>query len=195
MQSVAQKIQEKYKKKSTIDLRSGDTVRVHQRIVEAGKERLQVFEGLVIRVSRTNSLSHSFTVRRLASGVGVEKMFLIHSPSISKVEIIKRSKVRRNYLTYMRGLTGKRARLSGIDFDAVAVNKVDEEPSPENDKPEVSEKTSEQLVEDELEAKNQSDKAKPDENKEAASEAEKIEEQPTERASTKAPAEEQNKEK
>ena len=124
MQSIAQKISNKRKKTAVVDVRSGDTVKVHQKIREGGKERVQIFEGLVIRASRPNSLTSSFTVRRIASGVGVEKSFLIHSPGILKVEITKRSKVRRSYLTHMRALTGKGARLSNVEFDREAVNTV-----------------------------------------------------------------------
>ncbi len=124
MESVIQKIEAKYKKPQVVDIRSGDTVRVHQKIHEGGKERIQIFEGLVIRTDRKDSLTSSFTVRRIASGVGVEKSFLIHSPTILKTEVIKRSKVRRKYLSYIRELTGKSARLSGVDFDKEAVNAV-----------------------------------------------------------------------
>lgn len=124
MESVIQKVEAKHKKAQVVDVKSGDTVRVHQKIREGGKERVQVFEGLVIRTDRKNSLTSSFTVRRIASGVGVEKSFLIHSPAILKVEVTKRSKVRRNYLSYMRKLTGKSARLSGVDFDRESVNAV-----------------------------------------------------------------------
>lgn len=124
MQSVTQKIEAKYRKSAVVDVKSGDTVRVHQKIVEGGKERVQIFEGLVIRTDRKQSLTSSFTVRRIASGVGVEKTYLIHSPNVLKLEVTKRSKVRRNYLSYMRALTGKGARLSGVDFDKKAVNTV-----------------------------------------------------------------------
>src|SRR3989338_8431636 len=126
MSSVTQQIGERYKKKAVVDLRSGDSVKVHQKVKEGGKERIQIFEGLVIRTSRRNSLTSTFTVRRIASGVGVEKTYLIHSPNILKIEIVKRSKVRRNYLNYMRELTGKSARISGIDFDKEAVNTIDD---------------------------------------------------------------------
>src|SRR3989344_2720086 len=125
--SVFKTIEDQHKKKAVVDIKSGDTARVHQKIREGGKERIQVFEGLVIRVSRKNSLSANFTVRRMASGVGVEKTYLIHSPGILKVEIVKRSKVRRNYLTYMRQLTGKSARLAGVDFDKEGVNAIGDE--------------------------------------------------------------------
>lgn len=127
MDSVINQIEAKYKKKAVVDVRSGDTVKVHQKIREGGKERVQIFEGLVIRATRKSSLTSSFTVRRIASGVGVEKTYLIHSPGILKVEIIKRSKVRRNYLTYMRERTGKSARLTGTAFDKEAINAVHDE--------------------------------------------------------------------
>ena len=127
MESVMQKIEAKHKKSAVVDVRSGDNVRVHQKVKEGAKERVQIFEGLVIRVSKKGSLTSNITVRRIASGVGVEKTFLLHSPSILKVEVTKRSKVRRNYLTYMRNLTGKSARLTGTEFDKEAVNAVRDE--------------------------------------------------------------------
>lgn len=110
------------RKKKVVDVRSGDTVRVHQKIKEGSKERIQVFEGVVINTNRKDSLISTFTVRRIASGVGVEKTFLIHSPLVLKVEITKRSKVRRKFLTYLRARSGKSARLAGVDFDKTKVN-------------------------------------------------------------------------
>lgn len=127
MQSVIQKIGEKYKKSQVVDVRSGDTVRVHQKIREGNKERVQAFQGLVIRTDRKGTHMSRITVRRIASGIGVEKSFLLHSPLVVKIEVTKRSKVRRNYLTYMRKLTGKSARLSGADFDREAVNAIHDE--------------------------------------------------------------------
>ncbi len=124
MQSVIHKIEAKYKKPQVVDVRSGDTVKVHQKIREGSKERVQIFEGLVIRTDRKGSHTSSITVRRVASGVGVEKSYLLHSPLVLKVEVTKRSKVRRNYLSYMRARTGKAARLTGADFDREAVNAV-----------------------------------------------------------------------
>jgi large subunit ribosomal protein L19 len=124
MQSVIQKIEGKFKKPEVVDVRSGDTVKVHQKIREGNKERIQIFQGLVIRVDRKDSASARIVVRKVASGVGVEKSFLLHSPLVTKVEVTKRSKVRRNYLTYMRARTGKSARLTGVDFDRQAVNAV-----------------------------------------------------------------------
>ena len=127
MQSVIQKIEEKYKKAQVVDVRSGDTVKVHQKIREGNKERIQIFQGLVIRVDRKGSHTSRIVVRKVASGVGVEKSFLLHSPLVTKIEVTKRSKVRRNYLTYMRQRTGKSARLTGMDFDRNAVNTVRDE--------------------------------------------------------------------
>lgn len=124
MQSVVQKIESKYKKHQVVDVKTGDTVKVHQKIKEGNKERVQIFEGLVIRGDRKKSLTSSITVRRIASGVGVEKTFILHSPNVLKIEVTKRSKVRRNYLSYMRKLTGKSARLSGVDFDKKTVNTI-----------------------------------------------------------------------
>lgn len=109
-----------------VDVKSGDTVRVHQKIREGNKERVQVFQGLVIRTDNKNSHLSRITVRRISSGVGVEKSFLLHSPLVVKIEVTKRSKVRRNYLSYMRERTGKSARLTGVDFDRQAVNAVPE---------------------------------------------------------------------
>jgi large subunit ribosomal protein L19 len=124
MQSVVQKINEQYKKKAVVDVRSGDTVRVHQKIREGNKERIQIFQGLVIRTDQKNSHTSRITVRRISSGVGVEKSFMLHSPLVVKVEVTKRSKVRRNYLSYMRERTGKSARMTGVEFDRDAVNTV-----------------------------------------------------------------------
>lgn len=123
-QEVITKFEAKYRKPQVAAVRSGDTVRVHQKVKEGGKERVQIFEGAVIRTRRLGSLNAAMTVRRIASGVGVEKSFLLHSPLVLKVEVTKRSKVRRNYLTYMRQRTGKSARLTGVDFDRQAVNAI-----------------------------------------------------------------------
>jgi large subunit ribosomal protein L19 len=149
--SVIAEIEKSFKKQHVVDVKSGDTVRVHQKIREGNKERVQVFEGLVIKVSRANSHTASIKVRRIASGIGVEKTYLIHSPLVTKIEVKKRSKVRRNYLSYMRERTGKSARLSSVEFDREAVNAVpdveakpekvaEEEPAESEEKPAESEK-------------------------------------------------------
>jgi len=91
-------------------IQSGDTVRVHAKVVEGNRERIQVFEGIVIRL-HGEGLNRSFTVRRIAHNVGVERTFLLHSPNIDKIEIVRHNIVRRKNLYYMRNLRGKAARL------------------------------------------------------------------------------------
>lgn len=92
-------------------LRPGDLVKVHTRILEAGRERIQIFQGTVMRV-RKGGANANFTVRRIAAhGVGVERTFLVHSPRVAKVEVLRHSHVRRARLYYLRGRTGKAARL------------------------------------------------------------------------------------
>lgn len=111
------------KKPAIVDVRSGDTVRVSQKIQEGNKFRIQVFEGVVIRVDRKQSHTQRIVVRKIASGVGVEKSFLLHSPLVEKVEIVRRAKVRRNNLSFLRKRSGKSARLKNLTFDRVAANK------------------------------------------------------------------------
>ena len=124
---VLKKIGDAQKKKAIVDVRSGDTVKVTQKIKEGGKFRFQVFEGVVIRVDRKESHTARIVVRKIASGIGVEKSFLMHSPLVEKVEIVKRAKVRRNNLSYLRNRSGKSARLVAKDFDRVAVNTLKED--------------------------------------------------------------------
>ncbi len=117
-------IEKQYRKPALPQVQSGDTVRVHQLIKEGNKQRIQVFEGVVIRRHRLSELTACITVRRIASGVGVEKTFLLHSPNVSKVEILRRAKVRRNFLSFLRERRGKSARLKELAFDKVAANDV-----------------------------------------------------------------------
>ena len=128
--NVLKQIGDAQKKKAVVDVRSGDTVKVTQKIKEGSKFRLQTFEGVVIRVDRKESHTARIVVRKVTSGVGVEKSYLIHSPLVEKIEIVRRAKVRRNNLTYLRERSGKSARLQGKDFDRAAVNDttVEEEP-------------------------------------------------------------------
>lgn len=125
------KVNQEQKKHAVVDARSGDTVRVHQKIKEGAKERIQVFEGVIIRTDNKNSHTSRITVRKIASGVGVEKSFLLHSPLVEKVEIVRRAKVRRNFLSYLRNRSGKSARLTAVGFDREAVNKLEEAPAEE----------------------------------------------------------------
>lgn len=134
--SILKEIGDAQKKKAVVDVRSGDTVKVTQKIKEGGKERLQTFEGVVIRVDRKDSHTERIVVRKVTSGVGVEKSYLVHSPLVEKIEITKRAKVRRNNLSYLRQRSGKSARLKGKDFDRAAVNDITvEEEAPVEENP------------------------------------------------------------
>ncbi len=95
------------------DFKSGDTVKVHVRIIEGQKERIQVFEGVVIRKRGGNNRA-SFTVRKISRGIGVERTFPLHSPVVDKIDVITRGKVRRSRLYYLRELKGKKARIKEL---------------------------------------------------------------------------------
>ncbi|CAM2742441.1 MULTISPECIES: 50S ribosomal protein L19 [Salinicoccus] len=95
------------------EFKAGDTVRVHVRIVEGSRERIQVFEGVVIK-RRGGGISETFTVRKISYGVGVERTFPVHSPKIEKIEVTRRGRVRRAKLYYLRNLRGKAARIREI---------------------------------------------------------------------------------
>jgi large subunit ribosomal protein L19 len=95
------------------EIKSGDTVRLQVKVVEGNRERLQPFEGVVMRL-RGGGVNRNFTVRRITNGVGVERTFLINSPRIDKIEVLRHARVRRKQLYYLRGLTGKAARLKEI---------------------------------------------------------------------------------
>jgi len=122
--ALIQKVNDEQKKAAVVDVRSGDTVRVHQKIKEGTKERIQIFEGVVIRTDNKQSHTSRITVRKIASGVGVEKSFLLHSPLVEKIEIVRRAKVRRNFLSFLRHRSGKSARLTAVQFDREAVNDI-----------------------------------------------------------------------
>src|SRR3970040_1386373 len=98
------------KSANVADFGPGDTVKVHAKVVEGDRERTQVFEGVVIRI-RNGGPGANFTVRRVAHGVGVERTFAIYSPRLEKVQVLRQGKVRRAKLYYLRGLTGKAARI------------------------------------------------------------------------------------
>ena len=100
-------------RKDVPELKSGDTVRLQVKVVEGNRERLQPFEGVVMRL-RGSSVNRNFTVRRITNGVGVERTFLVNSPRIDKIEVLRHARVRRKQLYYLRGLTGKAARLKEI---------------------------------------------------------------------------------
>ncbi len=110
MSNIIERIDREQMRYDMPDFRPGDSVRVHIRIIEGNKERVQVFEGVVIRRRRGN-MGATFTVRKVSHGVGVEKTFALHSPRLEKVEIVSRGKVRRSRLYYLRERRGKAARI------------------------------------------------------------------------------------
>ena len=112
--NVLQQITEEYKKNDIPAFNVGDTVKVYIKIKEGSRERIQVFEGFVLK-KQNGGISETFTVRRIASGVGVEKTFPIHSPKIEKIEVVRQGAVRRAKLNYMRQRTGKSAKIKSKD--------------------------------------------------------------------------------
>lgn len=110
-QQILAEIERRQMKESVPDFDVGDTVRVGVRVVEGNRERVQEFEGVVIR-KRGSGINENFTVRRIAShGIGVERTFLVHAPRLDSIQLVRRGKVRRARLFYLRGLTGKAARI------------------------------------------------------------------------------------
>jgi large subunit ribosomal protein L19 len=110
MSNIIENIEKEHMRVDIPDFQAGDTIKVHARIKEGDKERIQVFQGFVIR-KRRGTTSASFTVRKISYGVGVERIFPLHSPIIDKIEVVTKGKVRRGKLYYMRKLKGKAARI------------------------------------------------------------------------------------
>jgi large subunit ribosomal protein L19 len=108
--NVIETLEQEQAKEEVPQLRPGDTVKVHAKVVEGTRERIQVFEGTVIRVSG-GGLKRNFTVRRVTHGVGVERTFLVHSPRIDKIDVLRHGDVRQARLYYLRGKVGKEARI------------------------------------------------------------------------------------
>lgn len=111
--NLIQALEQEYLKNDIPQFRAGDTVRVHYKVIEGNRERIQVFEGVVIR-RRGSGLSETFTVRRVSYGVGVERTFPLHSQKIDKIEVVRRGRVRRARLYYLRKLQGKAARIKEL---------------------------------------------------------------------------------
>jgi len=148
-------------KKNTPELRAGDRVRVHQKIKEGNKERIQVFEGLIIKCQHGRGINGTFTVRRISLGVGVEKTFPLHLPTITKIEKLKSAKVRRSKLFYVRGLVGKKARRlkrekedKAVWEDVIAEGDESQNEEKQEEKSEITEKESKE----EIETKKETDK-------------------------------------
>ena len=126
--NILDAITEEYKKTDIPKFSVGDTVRVHIKIKEGQRERIQVFEGFVLK-RQNGGINETFTVRRIASGIGVEKTFPLHSPLIEKIELVKRGDVRRAKLNYMRQRTGKSAKIKAkvLSDERIAAEKAAEE--------------------------------------------------------------------
>jgi large subunit ribosomal protein L19 len=113
MNSVIQKIEDRALRKDLPEFRVGDTLRLQVRVVEGEKERIQSFEGIVIKINRGGNRA-TFTVRKISYGIGVERIFPLHSPRIDKIQVLSRGKIRRARLYYLRELSGKAARVETI---------------------------------------------------------------------------------
>ena len=111
--NLVDQVEAKEMKKEVADVHIGDTVKVHMRIVEGEKERIQVIEGVVIKM-RGGGARKTLTVRKISFGIGVERIFPIHSPRVEKIDIVKRAKIRQAKLYYLRELRGKAARLKEL---------------------------------------------------------------------------------
>jgi large subunit ribosomal protein L19 len=108
--AILDSIAEDYKKKDLPEMRAGDTLRAHVKVREAGKERIQIFEGTVIAV-KNGGIAKNVTLRKISNGIGVERTFPLHSPNVAKFEVVRRGVVRRAKLYYLRDKVGKDARI------------------------------------------------------------------------------------
>lgn len=143
MTTLTQTFEQAQLNKNVPDIRPGQIIRVHQKIKEGDKERIQIFEGVVIARKHGKGISSTITVRKVVDKVGVERIFPVHSPSIEKIEVVKSSKVRRSKLYYLRTAKGTKAKLKNKDL-AVAIapeetpvmeTPIAQEPAPEETTP------------------------------------------------------------
>ncbi len=140
-------IQKSQLKKGLPEIRPGDNIKVYQKIKEGKGTRIQAFEGIVIAKKHGQGVSSTITVRKVISGIGVEKIFPVHSPLIEKIEILKRSKVRRAKLYYLRNVSGKKARLKKKGLEGAIVWEKTEDKKTEEGKKEESERENSQKKE------------------------------------------------
>ena len=112
--NILDQVTAEFKKENIPSFNVGDTLRVHVKIIEGSRERIQVFEGYVLK-KQHGGINETFTVRKLSNGIGVEKTFPLHSPKIEKIEVVKQGKVRRAKLNYMRERTGKAAKIKSAE--------------------------------------------------------------------------------
>ncbi len=127
------------------EFQSGDVVRVHRKIKEGDKERIQIFEGIIIAIRGKQSSSPMITVRKVSNGIGIELVLPVFSPGIEKIELVKRAKVRRAKLYYLRGLTAKKSRMKYKDLSAFVIpeEKKSKKPVSPMEEPEAGEKLEE----------------------------------------------------
>ena len=114
--NIVQKIEAKYLREQKVDFAPGDTIAVHQKIMEGDKERIQIFHGVVI-ARKHGGIRETITVRKVSGGIGVERIFPMHGPLIDKIEVVSEGKIRRAKLYYLRALKGKKARIEDIRRD------------------------------------------------------------------------------
>jgi len=183
-------VEKSYLRKGLPRFRPGDSVKVHVRVVEGNRERVQVFQGVVIRRSG-GGLRETFTVRKISFGVGVERTFPLHSPSIAKLEIVQRGHVRRAKLYYLRDLRGKKARIKERRIDEAKLAALEVMEAEDEAEDAVAEGSMEALEEAETAAELEPDAAEeisPDEVREPAPDAEPAEVGAADEEGTDAPA-------
>ncbi|MBD3233896.1 MAG: 50S ribosomal protein L19 [candidate division Zixibacteria bacterium] len=122
---IIRQTESKFMKAEVPEFKPGDTVKVHVKIKEGDKERIQIFQGTVIQ-RKGGGINETFTVRKISAGVGVERIFPLHSPTVVKIETIRQGRVRRGKLFYLRGLRGKSARIDEKKYDATQSRQVKE---------------------------------------------------------------------
>lgn len=139
MTTKIENFNQKQTKQNLSDIRPGDTVKIYQKIKEKDKERIQIFEGLIIARKHGKGINSTITVRKVISGIGVEKTFPVHTPNIEKIEIVKRGKTRRAKLYYLRTAKGTKSRLKRKEFtQAIVEEKPLETPPAEEVQPEAT---------------------------------------------------------
>lgn len=132
METHIETFNKQYLKAKTPDLQAGDIVRVYQKVKEQDKERIQVFEGVLLAKKHGKGIGGTITVRKISQGVGVERVFPLHSPLVEKIEVARKTKVRQGKLYYLRSLQGKKARLKAKEFNL-------EQPAQEQKEKEITE--------------------------------------------------------
>jgi len=188
-QALLQHVAQPSLKRVMPELKPGQTVKVSQKIVEGAKERIQMFEGLIIAMSNGTGINGTFTVRKIVGGIGVEKIFPLHGSTVTKVQVVKEGKVRRAKLYYMRDLQGKAARLRGTNLEGV----VFDEEAAKKEEAEKAKAVAELEAKTEAEEKEKADAAAAKQTEETKEETPAEEAAPTKETKEEAPAQEEAK--